>query len=199
MKLKFPLLIVALLFSGAAFSQSTDFIGHIQVKKATKTGAIERYIFEICVQSECETLGNSHGYSLDAIKGLSGGWQRRAGAPVLLVVEGVGGVVVAFVAGALSVPSASAATVSAILWGGAATGASVPSLTIGSDSNWRWLSPAHHWTAGGVKMDMESSVRALSKMEETQATAVMYAVEKQSDLADLYEVADHVARILDSL
>ena len=195
----FPILLI--LLPQSILATDTDFVGHIQVHKQTIAQGSERYSFQVCIQgNDCETLGQEHGYSANAIKGLSGGWQRRAGAPALLIVEGVVGGVVAFATGWVLFPAVtSTATVTTVLGGGVATGTAAPSLTISSDSKWRWLSPAHHWETGKVKIDLEKNVRALSQVDDNEATAVIYATEDIANISDLLETSDQIVRILNKL
>ncbi len=201
--LTLTLISIVFLISSVANAQEIETLeGTILVRKENISDRSYRYVFEVCLENEgCEILGQSHGYTLRAIKGLSGGWQRRVGAPVLVVTEGVVGVGAAFVIGALSVPSASVATVSTILWGGAAAGATAPSLTIGSDSKLRWLSPRHHWNSGEIKMDIERNVRTLSSLSIDQgpAFAIIYGIENKEDSDELLDKADQIVRILDRL
>ena len=163
---------------------------------------ISRYVFSVCYssQEECIIVGRSHGYTYEQVISLSGKMQKYVGAPLLMVGETIGGVVVAFAAGMTLVPTASTALAGVILWGGATTGAAGPSLltifdSLSAYSAIRALSPAYHWKKGNTKSDLKSAVKTLEREKDAKA-AIIYHSKNFDDLEEFSIAIDVVDRIL---
>lgn len=173
----------------------------VKIQKVESERNSNRYVFYVCEQvDQCHPLSRPYGYEYSSIAGafgLHGRLQKYVGAPVMLIGETVGGVVVAFFAGSVAVPSATAAGVSTILWGGAAAGATLPSMSDYS-SKLRVVSPRYYWNKGDTKIAMVNAVSALNKDKRANAAILYHRKNFESD-NDFYDAVDIVNRILNAL